>query len=60
MFKVLGILVGLYVLQAISSGKVFAKSGVWGKTISREESLYNFWTVIVIYTGLAVALVTVF
>ena len=59
-FKLLGILVGLYTVYAVSKGEVFAKSGVWGRTILREDTPGHFWTVIVFYGGLAVALVTVF
>ena len=59
-FKLLGILVGLYTVYAVSKGEVFAKSGAWGRTISRDDAPGDFWTVIVIYGGLAVALVTVF
>ncbi len=60
MFKLLGILVGLYTAYAVSKGEVFARSGVWGRTISRDDAPGYFWTVIVIYGGLAVALVAVF
>ena len=60
MFKALGALVGLYTLYAAVRGEVYAKSGAWGRTISRAESPAYFWVVIAIYAGLAVALVTVF
>ena len=60
MFKMLGLLVGLYTLYAAVRGEVYAKSGVWGKTISRTESPGYFWVVIVIYAALAVALATIF
>lgn len=60
MFKLLGILVGLYTLYATFKGEVYAKSGVWGKTVSREDSPEYFWVVIAIYAGLALALATVF
>ena len=60
LFKLLGILVGIYTVYAVSRGEVFAKSGVWGRAVSREDSPEYFWTVIVIYGALAVALVTIF
>jgi hypothetical protein len=60
MFKVLGILVGLYTLYAAMNGKVYAKSGAWGRTVSRVDSPEYFWVVIAIYAGLSVALITVF
>jgi len=60
MFKMLGILVGLYTLYAAMNGKVYAKSGAWGRTVSRVDSPEYFWVVIAIYAGLSVALVTIF
>ena len=58
--KFLGALVGLYALYAAFRGEVYAKSGVWGKVVSREETPGYFWTVVAIYAGLAIALATVF
>ena len=60
MFKILGIVVALYTAYAAISGEVYAKSGPWGRTVSRVDSPQYFWTVIVIYAGLSVALLTVF
>ena len=59
-FKFLGILVALYTVYAAIDGKVYAKSGPWGRTISRADSPRYFWVVIAIYAGLSVALLTVF
>ena len=60
MFKALGILVGAYALYAAVKGEVYAKSGPWGRTVSRERSPEYFWTVIAVYAGLGLALTTVF
>ena len=60
MFKILGGLVILYTLYAASKGEVYAKSGAWGKTILKTETPQYFWTVIFIYSGLGIALLTVF
>jgi len=60
MFKALGALVALYVVYAIVSGKVYAKSGPGGRAILRRNSPEDFWVVIAIYAGLGVALVFVF
>lgn len=60
MFKPLGILVAAYVLYAVWRGEVFARSGIWGKTVVREESPRYFWVVIGCYALLAIALLTVF
>lgn len=60
LFKGLGILVALYTIYSVSRGEVFAKSGVWGKTIVRAESPHYFWTVIIIYSGLSLTLLILF
>lgn len=60
MFKALGVLVALYAAYAAISGKVYAKSGIGGRTISRQDSAGYFWVVIAIYVGLSVALIVVF
>ncbi len=60
MFKALSVLVGAYALYAAVRGKVYAKSGPWGRTVSREDSPEYFWVVVAIYAGLGVALLTIF
>lgn len=60
MFKVVGVLISLYAIYAASTGAVYAKAGIKGRTVSRLESPKYFWTVIVIYLGLGVALMTIF
>jgi len=60
LFKGLGVLLAIYTLFAIRQGEVFAKSGVWGKTISRRDSPRYFWVVIAIYLLLTLALLTIF
>lgn len=60
MFKALGVLCLLYTAYAVHTGEVFAKSGIWGSTVSRAESPKYFWAVIAVYTGLGLALIFVF
>ena len=60
MFKTLGVVVGAYALYAAVKGEVYAKSGPWGRTVSREDSPEYFWVIIAIYAGLGVALMTIF
>ncbi len=60
MFKGLGILIAIYTAYAISQGEVFAKSGIWGNTVSKTESPGYFWAVITVYALLSIALMTVF
>jgi hypothetical protein len=60
MFKVLGIAVLAYTAYAAMRGEVYAKSGAWGRVVSRAESPDYFWIVLAIYTALGIALLTVF
>jgi hypothetical protein len=60
MFKLLGVLVAAYTVISAMRGEVFAKSGVWGRTVTRADSPRDFWTIIAIYAALSVALFTVF
>jgi hypothetical protein len=60
MFKALGALLLVYVAYAIFRGEVYARAGVGGTTVVRSERPQYFWTVIVIYIGLAIAMITVF
>ncbi len=59
-FELLGVLVAGYVLHAVLSGEVFAKSGVWGRTVSRADSPTYYWAVVSVYAGLSLALLTIF
>lgn len=60
MFKVLGILVVVYTIYAAINGEVYAKSGAWGRTVSRSDSPEYFWVVIAVYACLGLALIAVF
>ncbi len=60
MFPLLGTLLGLYVLVCVLRGEVHAKRAAWGERIARDAEPGRFWTVIVIYAGLALALAFVF
>ncbi|CAG0929818.1 MAG: hypothetical protein EFKGCFLK_01931 [Rhodocyclaceae bacterium] len=60
MFKLLGVLLAMYVIHAVVTGSVVAKAGPGKATVLRAESPEYFWIVIVIYAGLSLALLTVF
>lgn len=60
MFKALGVVVALYVLYASMRGQVYARSGITGRTIVRQDSPTYFWTVIGVYAALSAALMLVF
>jgi len=60
MFKAIGVVVALYAVYAAITGKVYAKAGTTGRTVSREDSPEYFWIVIAVYFGLSLALLLVF
>lgn len=57
MFKPLGLLLVGYVVYALTTGRIFAKSGAWGKTCSRDESPASYWSAVIAYACLAAMLV---
>jgi hypothetical protein len=59
-FKALGALVALYTIHAAIKGEVYAKSGAWGRTVSRADSPEYFWVVVAIYAALSMALIFLF
>ena len=60
MFKILGVLVGLYTAMAVVKGEVYAKSGVSGRTILKGQEPRYFLVVIAIYSALSLALLFLF
>lgn len=60
MFKLVGIAIAIYTLYAVMRGEVHAKDGPGGRIVSRVRSPEYFWTVVVTYSALAIALLTVF
>jgi ABC-type maltose transport system permease subunit len=60
MFRVLGVLVLVYVCYALSRGEVFAKHRWSSRRVLRQETPGYFSAVIAIYTILGVALLIVF
>jgi hypothetical protein len=59
-FTTIGLALAVYTVYGAWSGEVYAKRGVWGRKIFRENSPVYFWIVISIYAALAIALVTTF
>ncbi|MCC6194056.1 MAG: hypothetical protein IT518_06250 [Burkholderiales bacterium] len=59
-FQTLGVLLAIYVIYAIASGTVYAKDKWSGRAWRRDETPGRYWTVIVIYAGLSLALYFVF
>lgn len=56
----LGVLVGLYVAYSVYSGSVIARSGIGWRRHDRDGQPRSYWAVIVVYSLLAIALITVF
>lgn len=42
LFDLLGILLAAYTLLSIVRGSVFGKSGIWGRSYSREDEPHHF------------------
>jgi hypothetical protein len=59
-FDLLGVCVALYASYAAVTGSVFVRHRAWGRTVLRSDEPIYFWSVIVIYGLLAVALVFYF
>jgi len=59
-FKILGILVALYVVYALAAGQVYAKRGLWGAVSKRANDPFDYWTAVTVYTGLSAALIFLF
>lgn len=59
-FRLLGVLLGLYVAYGVANGEVYARSGAWGRTFRRDEEAWRYWSTIAVYGGLTVALLFYF
>lgn len=59
-FKILGVLLACYAVRALTTGAVYARSGVWGRTFRREEHAWQYWSALIVYALLSLALVFVF
>ena len=59
-FKGLGIAVLAYTSYAVWRGRVYARSGAWGRSIERVSEPRYFWVVVAIYAGLSLALFFLF
>jgi succinate dehydrogenase/fumarate reductase cytochrome b subunit len=56
LFRVLGLLLAGYIVVAVLSGAVYAKSAVWGRTFRRAEEPLRYWSAIAAYALLSLAL----
>jgi hypothetical protein len=60
LFRLLGLLLAAYLLQALHSGHVYARSGFFGRDVSRDAQPFGYCSAVVTYALLAAALLLVF
>lgn len=60
LFTLLGAMLIVYVIYAVTCGVVYARSGVWGKRVDKEESPDEFWRAVAIYTVIGILLLIFF
>ena len=60
LFDILGILLACYVSYSLFTRSVYAKPGPWGRTLRRDEDAFAYWSAIVSYVLLSIALVFIF
>ena len=56
----LAVLVAIYVAYSLATGSVYARSGWWGRSFSRSEDGWSYWSAIVAYSVLVILLFFVF
>jgi hypothetical protein len=56
LFGALGLLLAGYIVVAVLSGAVYAKSGLWGRTFTRADEPLRYWSAIAAYVLLSLAL----
>ena len=56
LFRALGLLLAGYIVVAVLSGALYAKSGVWGRSFKRSEMPLQYWSAIAAYALLSLAL----
>ena len=60
LFRLLGVLLVAYLIQALHSGHVYARSGLFGRDLSRDAEPFSYWSAVVAYALLATALLFLF
>ena len=60
LFRLLGMLLAAYLIQALHSGHVYARAGLFGRDLSRDTEPSGYWSALVAYALLAAALLFVF
>jgi len=59
-FKLLGVLLLLYIAYALNGGAVYARRGPRGGIYQRDAEPFRYWSTLAIYAALSIALLFVF
>lgn len=59
-FRLIGILLAVYVVKCVLDGTVIVKSGPGARTLHRDTEPRQYWSGIIIYSLLALALLFIF
>lgn len=60
LFDLLGVLVALYVVYSFFTGSVAGRSGISWRSWERQGQPRMYWGVMIVYSLLAIALITIF
>jgi hypothetical protein len=60
MFKLLGILLSFYVVYGFVNGRVYGRYRAGGRMFYREADPWLYWSTLVVYSLLAIALILFF
>jgi hypothetical protein len=60
MFKLLGTLLSIYVVYGFADGKIYGRYRAGGRMFYREADPWLYWSTLVVYSLLAVALILFF
>lgn len=56
-FRLTGALLGLYIVRCLVRGEVYARSGPWARTFRRDAEAFEYWSTLVVYAALTLALI---
>lgn len=60
MFRILGVLVLCYVGHSFLTGEVYGRYHAWGRMFERDADPWHYWSALVAYSLLAIALLLFF
>ena len=57
MFKILEVVLAVYVARCIVTGDVYGRSGLWGRSWRRDEDALGYWSAVGAYGALVLMLI---